>query len=197
MLWIAASSLIAAMIAGTTWSSRRSRTAFIVARRCGHSWDSSPASGWRRELETRRWRAPLLPLAGIVSAALPAWSSRRRQNRHYRGDDGIDGVSSAAENIGFSSGKTTTIPSPRHRLSPFRRRWPPAPGNGQHSCLGRMAVTIDVKSRPRASSRTFCSTQSHEYELYLAVEDIDHSRTKTKSPQTNGICELFPSHCLG
>ena len=28
-----------------------------------------------------------------------------------------------------------------------------------------------------------------EYELYLAVEDIDHSRTKTKSPQTNGIVE--------
>jgi hypothetical protein len=23
----------------------------------------------------------------------------------------------------------------------------------------------------------------------LAVEDIDHSRTKTKNPQTNGICE--------
>jgi len=37
----------------------------------------------------------------------------------------------------------------------------------------------------------FCGTQSHEYELYLAVEDIDHSRTKTKSPQTNGICERF------
>ena len=35
----------------------------------------------------------------------------------------------------------------------------------------------------------FCGSQSHEYELYLAVEDIDHSRTKTKSPQTNGICE--------
>ncbi len=38
----------------------------------------------------------------------------------------------------------------------------------------------------------FCgSSQAHEYELYLAVEDIDHSRTKTKSPQTNGICERF------
>ena len=37
----------------------------------------------------------------------------------------------------------------------------------------------------------FCGTQSHQYELYLAVEDIDHSRTKTKSPQTNGICERF------
>jgi transposase InsO family protein len=31
----------------------------------------------------------------------------------------------------------------------------------------------------------------HPYELYLAVEDIDHSRTKTKNPQTNGICERF------
>src|SRR5262249_23432075 len=36
----------------------------------------------------------------------------------------------------------------------------------------------------------FCDNpERHEYELYLAVEDIDHSRTKTKSPQTNGICE--------
>ena len=37
----------------------------------------------------------------------------------------------------------------------------------------------------------FCGRESHDYELYLAVEDIDHSRTKTKSPQTNGICERF------
>src|SRR5258708_4248259 len=37
----------------------------------------------------------------------------------------------------------------------------------------------------------FCGSQSHEYELYLAVEDIDHTRTKAKSPQTNGICERF------
>ena len=33
--------------------------------------------------------------------------------------------------------------------------------------------------------------ERHEYELYLAVEDVDHTRTKTKSPQTNGICERF------
>jgi transposase InsO family protein len=38
----------------------------------------------------------------------------------------------------------------------------------------------------------YCGTsQAHEYELYLAVEDIDHSRTKARSPQTNGICERF------
>lgn len=33
--------------------------------------------------------------------------------------------------------------------------------------------------------------ERHEYELYLAVENIDHTRTKVKSPQTNGICERF------
>jgi hypothetical protein len=31
--------------------------------------------------------------------------------------------------------------------------------------------------------------EHHEYELYLAVENIDHTRTKAKSPQTNGIVE--------
>jgi transposase InsO family protein len=33
------------------------------------------------------------------------------------------------------------------------------------------------------------SPDSHEYELYLAIENIDHTRTKVKSPQTNGIVE--------
>jgi transposase InsO family protein len=33
--------------------------------------------------------------------------------------------------------------------------------------------------------------ERHEYQLYLAVEDIDHTKTKTRSPQTNGICERF------
>jgi transposase InsO family protein len=35
------------------------------------------------------------------------------------------------------------------------------------------------------------SPDSHEYELYVAVENIDHTRTKVKSPQTNGIVERF------
>lgn len=33
--------------------------------------------------------------------------------------------------------------------------------------------------------------EHHEYELYLALEDIDQTRSKTHSPQTNGICERF------
>lgn len=33
--------------------------------------------------------------------------------------------------------------------------------------------------------------EHHEYQLYLAVENIDHSRTRAKPPQANGICERF------
>ena len=32
--------------------------------------------------------------------------------------------------------------------------------------------------------------ERHEYELYLAIEDIDHSRTKTKKPQTMGSASV-------
>jgi transposase InsO family protein len=38
----------------------------------------------------------------------------------------------------------------------------------------------------------YCGNREHhEYQLYLAVENIDHSKTKAYSPQTNGICERF------
>ena len=31
----------------------------------------------------------------------------------------------------------------------------------------------------------------HDFQLFLAINDIDHTKTKVKSPQTNGICERF------
>lgn len=38
----------------------------------------------------------------------------------------------------------------------------------------------------------FCGkVEVHDYELFLAVKDIDHSKTKAQHPQTNGICERF------
>jgi transposase InsO family protein len=33
--------------------------------------------------------------------------------------------------------------------------------------------------------------EKHDYQLYLAVNDIEHTKTKVRSPQTNGICERF------
>lgn len=38
----------------------------------------------------------------------------------------------------------------------------------------------------------YCGNREHhEYQLYLAVENIDHSKTKARSPQSNGIRERF------
>jgi len=38
----------------------------------------------------------------------------------------------------------------------------------------------------------YCGNRDHhEYELYLDIEGIEHTRTKAYSPQTNGICERF------
>ncbi len=36
----------------------------------------------------------------------------------------------------------------------------------------------------------------HDYQLYLVVNDIDHTKTKARSPQTNGICERFHKSIL-
>jgi hypothetical protein len=33
--------------------------------------------------------------------------------------------------------------------------------------------------------------EHYEYQLYLGIENIDHSKTKARSPQSNGICERF------
>ena len=33
--------------------------------------------------------------------------------------------------------------------------------------------------------------ENHSYQLYLELEDIEHTKTKAYSPQTNGICERF------
>jgi len=33
--------------------------------------------------------------------------------------------------------------------------------------------------------------ETHDYQLFLAINDIDHTKTKAQSPQTNAICERF------
>lgn len=35
------------------------------------------------------------------------------------------------------------------------------------------------------------SREHHEYQLYLSIKEIDHTKTKARHPQTNGICERF------
>lgn len=40
--------------------------------------------------------------------------------------------------------------------------------------------------------KEYCGNQEHhEYELYVTIEDIDHTRTKIISPQTRGFASAF------
>ena len=41
------------------------------------------------------------------------------------------------------------------------------------------------------NGREFCGTEAHPYEIYLALNDIEHRRTKVRHPQTNGFVERF------
>ncbi len=37
---------------------------------------------------------------------------------------------------------------------------------------------------------------THAYQIFLGLNEIEHTRTKAKHPQTNGICERFHQTCL-
>jgi transposase InsO family protein len=43
----------------------------------------------------------------------------------------------------------------------------------------------------------FCGKSDiHKYELFLALNDMDHSKAKVKNPQSNAICERFQKTIL-
>ncbi len=41
------------------------------------------------------------------------------------------------------------------------------------------------------NGREFCGTGKHPCELYLELGDIEHRRTRVRSPKTNGFVERF------
>jgi transposase InsO family protein len=41
------------------------------------------------------------------------------------------------------------------------------------------------------NGREFCGTENHPYELYLDLNSLEHSRTKVRTPRTNGFVERF------
>ena len=41
------------------------------------------------------------------------------------------------------------------------------------------------------NGREFCGTERHPYELHLALNDIEHRRTRVGTPRTNGFVERF------
>jgi transposase InsO family protein len=54
------------------------------------------------------------------------------------------------------------------------------------------AYSIPVLRMLTDRGTEYCGNKEvHDYELFLAVNDIDHTKTKARHPQTNGICERF------
>jgi hypothetical protein len=51
------------------------------------------------------------------------------------------------------------------------------------------ALRKRVNSWWRSRHGILRQSEHHEYELYLALEDVDHTRTKTKSPQTTDVID--------
>jgi transposase-like protein len=50
---------------------------------------------------------------------------------------------------------------------------------------------IKVSSILTDNGPEFCGTQNHPFELYLGLNDIEHRRTKIRTPRTNGFIERF------
>lgn len=50
---------------------------------------------------------------------------------------------------------------------------------------------IPVRAILTDNGREYCGKEDHPYELYLALNDIEHRKTKVNSPRTNGFVERF------
>jgi transposase InsO family protein len=50
---------------------------------------------------------------------------------------------------------------------------------------------LPVRAVLTDNGREFCGTERHPYELYLALNEIEHRTTRVGSPKTNGFVERF------
>ena len=50
---------------------------------------------------------------------------------------------------------------------------------------------LPVKAVLTDNGREYCGRETHPYELYLSLNDIEHRKTRVKHPQTNGFVERF------
>jgi transposase InsO family protein len=52
-------------------------------------------------------------------------------------------------------------------------------------------LDLPIRAVLTDNGREFCGTEQHPYELYLALNDIEHRRTRIRTPRTNGFVERF------
>jgi transposase InsO family protein/transposase-like protein len=52
-------------------------------------------------------------------------------------------------------------------------------------------LELPVRAVLTDNGREFCGTETHPYELYLTLNEIEHRRTRVRTPRTNGFVERF------
>jgi len=50
---------------------------------------------------------------------------------------------------------------------------------------------INIEAVLTDNGKEFCGTEAHPYRIYLALNDIEHRRSKVRRPRTNGFVERF------
>jgi transposase InsO family protein len=136
----------------------------------------------------RRWRAGR---PACLPSCLQAWFRRHAQDTFYVGN--LKGVGRIYQQTFIDTYTKVSF------AKLYDRKAPITAADLLNDRVLPFFEEHDVKLLRVLTDRgsEFCGNpERHEYELYLAVEDIDHSRTKTKSPQTNGICECFHETAL-
>lgn len=59
------------------------------------------------------------------------------------------------------------------------------------SCPSTRPISLVLGAILTDNGREYCGKESHPYELYLALNDIEHRKTKVRRPKTNGFVERF------
>jgi transposase InsO family protein len=52
-------------------------------------------------------------------------------------------------------------------------------------------IKLSIQTILTDNGREFCGKESHPYQLFLALNDIEHRTTRVRSPRTNGFVERF------
>ena len=86
----------------------------------------------------------------------------------------------------------------RHHLETFKKRLAGLEAKAAADMLNDQVLPFFEQEEVRLlrvltdRGTEYCGAlEHHEYELYLAIEDIDHTKTRARRPQSNGICERF------
>jgi len=66
------------------------------------------------------------------------------------------------------------------------------PSHGQVRASNELRQGMGILRMLTDRGTEYCGkAETHDYQLYLALNGIEHTKTRAASPQTNGICERF------